>query len=87
MELRVRSPRLAGACIAAALCLQPTAAPAAQPVSLELVVAIDGSLNANRAADYVARWASTLGVTEVYVLNTQPLGSYRARAASIIRPR
>jgi Ca-activated chloride channel family protein len=53
MELRVRSPRLAGACIAAALCLQPTAAPAAQSVSLELVVAIDGSLSINDVEFYL----------------------------------
>jgi nucleotide-binding universal stress UspA family protein len=44
------------------------------------LLAIDGSLNANRAVDYVARWAHAFGVTEVYVLNVQPLGSYRAYA-------
>lgn len=44
------------------------------------LLAVDGSLNANRAADYVARWARVLGVEDVYVLNAQPLGSYRAYA-------
>lgn len=44
------------------------------------LLAIDGSLNADRAADYVARWARPLGVTEVHVFNAQPLESYRAYA-------
>jgi nucleotide-binding universal stress UspA family protein len=44
------------------------------------LLAIDGSLHANRAAGYVSRYAGQLRVDEVYVLNVQPLGSYRAYA-------
>lgn len=44
------------------------------------LLAADGSVNADRAAAYAARWARGLGVTEVYVLNVQPLASYRAYA-------
>lgn len=44
------------------------------------LLAIDGSLHANRAAGYVGRCARQFRVDEVYVLNAQPMGSYRAYA-------
>jgi nucleotide-binding universal stress UspA family protein len=50
------------------------------PSKRSWLLAIDGSLNANRAADYVARWARLLHVSDVYLLNVQPVGSYRAYA-------
>lgn len=44
------------------------------------LLAVDGSPNGDRAADYAARWARRLRVDEVVVCNVQPLGSYRAYA-------
>jgi nucleotide-binding universal stress UspA family protein len=44
------------------------------------LLAVDGSLNANRAAGYVARFARQLSVDEVHLLNVQSTGSYRAYA-------
>jgi nucleotide-binding universal stress UspA family protein len=46
----------------------------------KVLLAIDGSADADRAAEYVARYGHQLGVTEVYVLNVQPYGSYRTYA-------
>ncbi|MFS8087179.1 MAG: universal stress protein, partial [Acidobacteriota bacterium] len=46
----------------------------------KVLLAIDGSADANRAAEYVVRHAHQLGVSEVYVFNVQPRGSYQAFA-------
>lgn len=49
-------------------------------LTYRVLLAIDGSANADRGAEYVARYGHQLGVTDVYVLNVQPFGGYRAYA-------